>query len=495
MRERDDARVLREAAAGRVPEGAVPDGPPAAELEAERELLAAGAGRQKALENEITRLETLIGQAKGRHELEEALAARERAEDDLRADRRRVAAGRVAHELGEWLKGQVRARHRPEVMRRAARLFAEITRGRFRLLDPTGERPLFRARDSAAERERTLDELSSGTRLQLLAAVRLAFIEVHERGIRPPLVLDETLANSDDASARALIEAALDVARSGRQVFYFTAQEDEVAKWRSALEVTDGARPDLQVIDLARARSLEAERRAPRRRWSPGAPPVPAPEGRSREAYAALLGVPGIDPRGEPGAVHVAHLVEEPEVLHALLREGVVGWGQLAALGGDAEAGAGALPSLIPDGGEAGAGRERWGRIRARARCVDVLLRAWRQGRGEPVDRRVLAASGAVSDRFLAEVAQLAAAARGDARALLADLAEGGVKGFRADKREQLEAYLAEHGHLDERPVLDRGGLRERALADLAPELTAGDLAPDAVDELLAQIPADDGVD
>ncbi len=491
VRERDEARGRREAAAGALPEATAPaESRSAPELEAERDLLAAKAERVEPLALAINALETRIGQAKGRHELEEALAERERAEEDLRADRRRVAAGRVAHELGEWLKGQVSARHRPEVMRRAAELFARITRGRFRLLDPTGESPRFRARDSAAERERSLDELSSGTRLQLLAAVRLAFIEVHERGVRPPLVLDETLANSDDASARALIEAALDVARSGRQVFYFTAQEDEVAKWRAVVEAAGAAAPELAVIDLARARNLATERRAPRRSWSPGAPPVPAPEGRSREAYAELLGVPGIDPRAEPGAVHLAHLIEEPEVLHALLREGVVRWGQLASLAesGEREAGA-ALPALL---GEGEAGRRRWLGILARGRCLEALLRAWRQGRGEPVDRGVLAASGAVTDRFLDEVADLAAALGGDARALLAALADGRAKGFRRDKLGELEAYLAEHGHLDERPVLDSRALRERAMAAVAAEIATGDLAPEAIDELLAQVPADE---
>ncbi len=487
-RERDEARGNRDAAAGRLPEGTAVEGRSATELEVERDLLAERAERHDDLFQEITRLETRIGQAKAQHELEEALADRERAEEDLRVDRRRVAAGRVAHELADWLKGQVRTRHRPEVMRRAAELFAEITRGRFRLLDPTGELPAFGAFDSAAERSRALDELSSGTRLQLLAAVRLAFIEVHERGVRPPLVLDETLANSDDASARALIEAAVDVARSGRQVFYFTAQEDEVAKWRAVLEGGDGARPDFRVIDLAKARSLEAGRRAPRRSWKPSPPAVPAPEGRRREGYAELLSVPGIDPWAEPGAVHLAHLVEEPEILHGLLLQGITHWGQLAAL---AEGGAGenAPAGLTDEGGDGEAGRERWRRIRARGRCVEALLRAWRQGRGESVDRRVLVASGAVTDRFLDEVSDLAASLGGDAGALLTALAEGRVKGFRSDKREQLEEYLADHGHLDERPVLDRAALRERAMAALAAEIESGDLAARDVDELLAQLP------
>ena len=493
VRERDEARVLLDAAAA--PTDEAPSGRSAAELEAEHDLLAERTERHDELLRGIAELETRIGEAKGQHELEEALAARERAEEELGADRGRVAAGRVAYELGEWLKGQVQARHRPEVMRRAGELFAQITRGRFRLLDPTGARPRFGAWDSAADRSRGLEELSSGTRLQLLAAVRLAFIEIHERGLRPPLVLDETLANSDDASARALIEAAVDVARSGRQVLYLTAQDDEVAKWRAVVGEQGDAGPELRVIDLARARNLaadgpEAERRAAARRqraWSPAASAVPAPEGRSREEYAALLEVPGIDPRARVGGVHLAHLVEEPEVLHGLLRQGVVRWGQLEALVGSAGAD-GEVPAGLPGLGTEEAGRRRWLQMRARARALEALLLAWRQGRGEPVDRGALAESGAVTERFLDEVSDLASSLGGDARALMEALAEGRVKGFRSDKREQLEEYLAAHGHLDERPVLGRSALRERARTALAAEVAAGELDQGAVDELLAAI-------
>ena len=65
----------------------------------------------------------------------------------------------------------------------------------------TGSKPL--ALDNEEQRERTLDELSSGTRLQLLLAVRVAFVEQQERGPMLPLILDETLGNSDEHRARA----------------------------------------------------------------------------------------------------------------------------------------------------------------------------------------------------------------------------------------------------------------------------------------------------
>jgi hypothetical protein len=448
-------------------------------LEAEREAAAAVAGRLEELADRLGGLRERVARAKTRHDLENALAAREAAEEALRDERERDAGAVVAWVLADWLRERTRGVQRPAVMARAAALFARITGGAMRLLDPVGDPPIFRAEDTRAGVSRDLDELSAGRRLQLLVAVRMGFVEEQERGVRVPLVMDETLANSDDASAEALIGAVVELAREGRQVFYFTAQDDEVAKWRAALAASaDDVK--WQVLGLSEVRRLEAKRRAPRREWRPREREIPEPGKLGREAYGKRLGVPGLDPRSEPGAVHLWYLVEEVDVLHGLLLRGLASWGELQALTSDAGA---TLP------GEGGEGERLEARMAARGRCLQVLFRGWRIGRGRPVDRGVLAASGAVSERFLDEVSDLAERVDAEAAALAAALAEGEVKGFRSDKTEQLAAYLREEGHLDERPVLTAAELRELAFAELAAEIEAGQLTPAAVDELLAQLP------
>jgi energy-coupling factor transporter ATP-binding protein EcfA2 len=452
------------------------------ELLDQRPGLAAAAEREEELIRRVQDLRTRIGEAKRRHALEEALARREATAAALRRDRDENAGAVVAWELAEWLRERSRSRHQPAVMRRTAELFARITGGRFRLVAPGGDPPVFRAVETAVERTRGLDELSSARRLQLLVAVRMGFVEEQERGLRPPLVLDETLANSDEASAAALIEAVLELAREGRQVFYFTAQDDEVSKWRSALEAAAeaGSGPEWRAIDLLAERRLEAERRAPRRRWRPEPSPPPAPEGRSREQYAELLGVPGIDPRGEPGAVHLWYLVAESEVLHRLLARGLERWGELRAI-----AEATGRSGLLGEDGEA---ERRWRRARARAHCIELLCRSWRQGRGRPVDRGALVASGAVSEKFLEQVCALAEELDGAAAALVEALRGGGVARFQKGKVERLEEYLTAEGYLDGRKPLDEAALREAALRELAAEIAEGHLTVREVDELLAQV-------
>jgi len=84
-------------------------------------------------------------------------------------------------------------------------------------------------------------------------AVRLAYVEHLEgaNGTQLPLFLDEVLANSDDARAHAIIDAIKIMAGTGRQIFYFTAPQDEVTKWQRL------GPEGIQIIDLAEVRSLE----------------------------------------------------------------------------------------------------------------------------------------------------------------------------------------------------------------------------------------------
>jgi hypothetical protein len=308
-------------------------------------------------------------------------------------------------------------------------------------------------------------------------AVRIAYIEEQERGIRLPLVLDDTLANSDEWASREIIEVFVDLAREGRQIFYLTPKAEEMARWQAALETTpDG--PDWRPIDLAEVRRLEEAQLVPRIPVQSRSQSVPEPKGLSHKEYGDALRIPGIDPWGDPGAVHLWHLVTETEVLYALLAEGIQNWGQLQAL-----AETGRTENLVGKGAE-----PRRRRLFARARCVEVLCRVWRQGRGRPVERGTIVASGAVSDTFLERVGGLVEELRGSAEALIDALRSGGVKRFPRSKIDDLEEYLEAEGYLDARDPLDEADLRVAALRALAAEIETGHLSAEDVNELLALV-------
>jgi len=438
-------------------------------------LAAAQAEEQEAeqLRERITRIEERISQAKRSHDLEAALAGLARAEDALREARDRDVDAVVAGVLVDFLQRATRDQHRPDVFRRARDLFARITRGRYRLDFDDGEPPAFRAYDTTAGIGRALDELSSGTRVQLLLAVRIAFVESRETGPRLPLLLDETLGNSDDERARAIMETAIALAADGRQVFYFTAQPDEVGKWRGVL----ATRPDVpaRFIDLAEARRIaRAGEATPLPVVDPPTTPVPAPGGASYLEYGRMLGVPPIDIHADPGTVHLWHLMDDAERLYRLLSLRVETWG--------------ALRNLVEYGGLAVLGDDAgtYARVEAAARALEAAVTAARIGRGRPVDRAALVASGAISKAFIDRVDDLCRMIGGDAARLMEELEAGRIARFRRDACERLHEYLERHGFLDPRDRLAPDQLRARVLAAVAREIERGLLGIDIVDRIIA---------
>lgn len=472
-RRREDALRRLESLAGYVPELLSRD---AVELERERDDAARAAAELESLRKEATEIDTLIRQAKESHDVEAALAEVERCRDALRDARERDRLAVVGNVLVEYVRQATRDQHRPEVFHRARERFFRITHGRYRLDFDDGDSPAFRAYDVTTGIGHALDELSSATRIQLLMAVRLAFVEEQEAGVRLPLLLDETLGNADDTRAEAIIDTVLALAAEGRQVFYFTAQPDEVGKWRGVLE----GRGDVasSFIDLARVRRIARHREAALPVVAPPVAEVPPPDGATHEAYGRILEVPPIDPDGDVGGTHLWHLIDEPEALHRILRLRVETWG--------------ALRSLVENGARDVLGGDvlAYDRAAALARALETALEAARIGRGMPVDRAVLQDSGAVTDTFIDRVDDLCQACGGDASMLIEALMEGRVARFRTDARESLREYLEEHGYLDPRPPLDADTLRARTLATVADEIRSGLIDVGQVDRLLSTLAA-----
>ncbi len=309
--------------------------------------------------------------------------------------------------------------------------------------------------------------------MQLLLAVRLAFVESLESGVALPLLLDETLANSDDERAAAMMDAVIKLAEAGRQVFYFTAQPDEVARWGRALDAAD---VEWARIDLAEVRALEGKVDPDTLLAAPPAPPAPAfPSNVTHLEIPGHIPIPAVDPAGSAAALHPWYLVEDLGVLRFIVADlRVATWGQLRSMlerAGD---------SLLEP-----AVRER---LLANAAAAEVALTSLRIGRGRKVDRQALIESDAVSDRFIDRVDELCETVGGDAGELLAQLASGVVPRFRAGNLEALRDFLVERGFRDERPVLGFDEIRHAILAAGAGDVDAGRLIPADLEALLTRI-------
>jgi hypothetical protein len=441
-----------------------------AALSASREA----AARFEQAAAEAAALEERLHAARERTDLQEALAQAQDAEAALRDCRERDQAAVAGWVLREHVERETRDRDRPAVFHRARGLFARITRGRYRLelSDAAAE---FRAVDTATGAGCALDELSRGTRVQLLLAVRIAFIETMESGARLPLVLDEALGNSDDQRAEAIIDAVVELARDGRQVFFLTARQDEAERWTARLR--DSA-VDHGLVDLGETRRMA--------RFG-DLPPLPAttlrlhampaPGEMDHAAYGAVLRVPPIDPSsGGADGVHLWYLVDDPALLHRVLSLGAETWGGLRNLV-DAVG-----PGLLgPDQGG-------YARLQALAGAMERLLQARRVGRGRPVDREALERSGAISDRFMDRVEEKRQEVNGDPERLLA--AVDGLPRFRDDALAAFREFLEREGYLDGRKPLEESHVRVELLAALAPDLRAGHCTPADVDRLLILVAA-----
>lgn len=415
-----------------------------------------------AVRDEIAAITTRVSDAKQQNDIERLL----RDEDEGRAaliDAREQAMATVAGwSIAEHIREETRDNDRPAVFHRARELFARITQGRYRLEMSDGDPPTFRALDSISGAGHALDELSSGTRLQLLLAVRVAFVEHQEHGVMLPLIFDETLGNSDEQRARAIIDATVEIARNGRQVLYLTAQHDEVRKWQSVLS----QHPDVpfQFLDLAEIRGLSDWERVP-----PAATlewpelRIPEPDGLSRAQYRDLLRVPGIDFRAaDIGNVHLWHLIDDPRTLYRLLTLHIETWGQLQTM---TEHGGLALLDGHHDLLE---------QCRARANVIRAALECRRIGHGRHLDRAAIIESGLISDAFVDRVAALAHDYDGDAVAVVEALRAGEARSFRTNVRMSFEQYLEQHAYIASDEPLTYDEARVRVIAAAASDLRDG---------------------
>ena len=512
-------------------------------LHADLQTATVEAGEHTRLIQLQAEIRTRLNDAGADGKLEQAAAEESRARQVLEDKRDEALLAVATKTLLDDVERAFEAEHEPVVLRRARDVFADVTAQAFDLrLRGDGT---FIAHDVEQEAARELAELSSGTRMQLLLALRLAWIETQEQGGEAlPLFLDEALTTSDErrfaVMAQSLkrlaggsdggrgrtgnVAGAMDDARGrsgkaagdvdddgngtwledgtgaraadriggevaaeygveagagagaraenrievgigggrGRQIFYLSARRHEPALWAQAT----GTRP--AVIDLAAVR-FPSQASAPEEYRVEAPPSVPAPNGRSAESYASLLGVPPrLDPHRPEGGIHLFHLLRDDlALLHSLMDTWrIASLGQLEVLLAS-DAARTALP-----------GEDLQCRLRRRCRVVRTWVELWRQGRGRPVDRGVLEQCSAISVTFIDRVAELATQVRGDAEALVRALRAGEVDRFRLRKLHELEQWLAEEGYVDDQDRLTGDDRRRLTLQRAVPatEVDAGDV-------------------
>ena len=424
------------------------------------------------LREQIATIKFQVGQAKEGHSLTDALAAVEGAEaavDEQRTAALRAAAGAF---LLDEIEVEYRAESEPPVLARAREWFSRFTHHRYELqTQPDGPdgQPTFRARETTTGRGLGLDELSRGTRMQLLLAVRLAFAAAAEQGTQLPFILDEVLSSSDPERFRAIVDCLLVLVREGRQVFYFTCQPGDAKAWSEAAEAAgiDEAR----LIDLGEARR-DGPVGGPLSESTIRIREIPAINGATLNEYARTLGAASLNPTASAAGAHLAHFVDTPDQLHALAKARIETVGQLRSLADHGQSNAYIATDALT-------------RVLAQAELLDAFADAWAVGRGRPVTREDLTAAG-VTEKFIDAMAQLGRDLDWDTERLIEAVECGSVKGFGSGKSTALKKRLLESEHLSNEEPLDEDAARARVLAAANAHVNAGILTVDEVGRLFA---------
>jgi len=433
-------------------------------------------GEEAGLAEDILGIEKELELQRGGTRLEEAEASLEAARGGLTEALERVLEAEAGQLLLEQVEEEFQEHNLPAVLVRAQEWFGRFTDYRWGLRLKRGADAELVAWDQEAEQERSLAQLSDGTRVQLLLAARLAFALEHEDGEALPFFLDEALSTADPRRFQLVAEALLELARSGRQILYLTANPADLAAWNRVCAEAGAGAP--AVIDLAAVRVEQAAVTDPAALAPEPAAEVPAPTPDGAAAYGVALQVPQPDPRQPVQALPLYYLMRDQlEALHGLVQVGLRTVGQWQALRAT-RSGQDRIPEDLAL------------RLEARVSLAAAVLEAWRIGRGLPLDRHALERSEACG-KYLDGFAEIAAEHGGSARALLEVIRERKdkrVSRFRNDKRDQLGAFLEEEGYSDPREPLDAESVVTAALNAVGAELEAGRLTVAEVRSLVGEL-------
>ncbi len=394
------------------------------------------AEKAEAIIREISSIESRVKSIFERHQLEQALAEKDQAYEQLQEVYEENLASVTGHLILEKMNRAARQKNQSKVFQQANKLLTGITHGRYELqLDQSSEGS-FRAYDTLLREGQELDKLSSGTRVQLLLAVRLAYVETQEGDYKLPLLADEVLANSDDHRAQTVIKALAEVSRKGRQVFFFTAKADEVAKWEACLSDQPKSEHKIIRLEMGELKIPPLSFKHPENISLTTS--IPHPQNMDHEQFGRLIKVEPFPILSQTSAyLHLWYLISDVKLLHNCLQMGIERWGQLEAF-------------MENDGVVNGLYDSQFQYMKELVHALDHFKKLYETGRPKPITREVLNQSGAVSEKYMDKLNHLLEKVQGNPEKLMKGLDNQGVKGFRTSKLEDLKQFLMDEGYLDD---------------------------------------------
>ena len=157
----------------------------------------------------------------GESDLAEELTSLETQRQKLRDAYKQWLSGQLALKVLSGVRSDYEKEKQPAVIKNAGHYFGAITGGRY-----SGIRASLEGREMSVfdhrQSSKSLDQLSRGTKEQLLVSLRLGFIVEYEKQSEPlPVVTDEILVNFDPTRARQTAQILQEFAKN-RQLLIFT---------------------------------------------------------------------------------------------------------------------------------------------------------------------------------------------------------------------------------------------------------------------------------
>lgn len=168
-----------------------------------------------------------LRQIEGESELSEIMTGLESERQKLFDAYKKWMAGKIAVKILTDVKSKYEKEKQPEVIKNSNNYFSRITGERYKRMNVSLDEKGVTVFD-AREASKKIEQLSRGTREQLLISLRLGFIEEYERKAEPlPVIVDEVLVNFDPDRAKKTAEVLYEFARN-RQVLIFTCHPETV---------------------------------------------------------------------------------------------------------------------------------------------------------------------------------------------------------------------------------------------------------------------------
>ncbi len=160
----------------------------------------------------------------GESELSEEMTKLENLKENLRFERNNYISGKLALNVLSQVKEVYEQKMQPAVIKTAGEYFKTISNGRYERINISLSDKDLRIYDNK-QSSKTIDELSRGTKEQLLISLRLGFIEEYEKSNEAlPLIVDEVFVNFDADRAKEMAQILEEFAKT-RQVLVFTCHQ------------------------------------------------------------------------------------------------------------------------------------------------------------------------------------------------------------------------------------------------------------------------------